>query len=356
MGALTADTQTGALFLKQYIFSKYEIDYYRMNHKCNAEKMFVKEGIQSAEYLCYLTFQIQSSFRVVGDRKRFRDAVKCRVDSRLKHDLLELGVFAEPGSNARLTESSEMPESLQLTTSFKSHGQSLLPGQQSTLVSSRRGSSRHMRLSRFHKSLDKSRRKRSLWSRLTANLHLGVSRGYQAYQVVTNLRFLRLNNLVFELAYFENRGPGRIKGFSDAVAFCKEGPLKPRVFVKKLDSFQQNHFQAVFERNEERHRKQFLFLLRKSTCNADHARLGVFYCGDKICELCGKKDSPFFLCQPMEIIREKSGFSIDSSTAREHHWLHVVLNAQAKNVFVFPCELLGKSFKDRFTEYLKSTF
>ena len=40
----------------------------------------------------------------------------------------------------------------------------------------------------------------------------------------------------------------------------------------------------------------------------------------------------------------------------EHSWMREIINLQAKNVFIFPCNYFGKDFKQNYINYLKSKF
>lgn len=342
-----ADAETGSLFFQHYIFSKYEIDYYRMNNKRNAEKMFVKEGITPHEYYKYLIFQIQRSYRIIGDPSRFRDAHKCQVDALLERQL-QTGL-----SHSAYFESKDSHSFL---SSAKSHGpifhKRSCSGESSMHLPS---SHRQLDKKRLDKSIERSRGKGSLWKRLAERMRARPGRVYEEYESVPNLRFLRVNNLLLEVAYFENRGTGRIAGVNDAVALEKQGPVDPRVFVKKLDSFQSNYFEVLFERNEARHKQQFSHLLRKCSGHLEESRLGVFFFENKICELCGKKNSPFDLIVPLGVARQDSHVHADASGFDGQNWMRRVLNAQAKKVFVLPCDLLGVDFKERYIAYLRSS-
>ena len=174
--------------------------------------------------------------------------------------------------------------------------------------------------------------------------------------MISSLRLLRLNNLIFEIAYFENRGPGRIGDVIDAVAFKKESQVTPEIFIKKLDMFEKNYFELLFENNKERHKEQFSFLLQKNTSHIDEFKLGVFYCEDKICDFCAKNISPFDMTCPVEVYSKKGEICYDPMSLLEHSWMREIINLQAKNVFIFPCNYFGKDFKQNYINYLKSKF
>ena len=337
--------------MKHYVFSKNEIDYYRMNHKCNAEKMFTKEGIGFREYYEYLIFQVQKSFRIVGTYFNYKSEVKSQIDTNLeKKIMLELQSQKSEGFSRISLNLGAKSVSKGPISSLNSSKMNTTGNSEWSVGSQSRAK---IRFSRRSQDIRKSKEKVSIWNKLVRSLSISARKDYEDYEVIPNLRFLRLNNLVFELTYYENRGTGKIGEIRDAFGFQKEGPLQPEVFIKKLDMFEKNYFEILFEKNEERHKSQFSILLQKSKNHLDEYKMGVFYCEEKICDLCGKKNSPFDFVSPVEIKVKKEEHFIDPST-EEDCWMRDILNVQAKNTFILPCEFFGKDFKESYINYRQS--
>jgi hypothetical protein len=323
-----------------------------MNQKRNAEKMFAREGISFKEYYTYLIFQVQKSFRIVGKYSSFKDQVKSELDSGLAQDIHlerqeDLKVRTHAFSQKDLMRQS-MPIMKTKVNSLKFDDLTQLKTRESLV----RGKSINVQSRK--REISQSKDKVSIWRKFSQSFNFSSKKEYQDYETITNLRFLRLNNLTFELAYYENRGVGRINNVIDAFSFQKEGEINPEVFIKKLDIYEKNYFELLFEKNEERHKNQFSILLRKSLKHSEEYQLGVFYCENKICDLCERKSSPFDFTYPVEVDVQKDTPIFNPSGMDEHFWMSSVINMQAKNIFALPCHFFGKDFKDKYISHLNS--
>jgi hypothetical protein len=311
----------------------------------------MNEAISNMEYYKYLIFQIQRSFRLIGDHKTFVNEVKCQIDTDLEQIIKNEQKIQMKGIKRSPFHSNDFMNSGKL---IQTQGESLNSSRQSNESIVGGHSSRKVRVSRRSQNIEKSRRSKSIWNRLAESLTMSVKKPYEEYELIPNLRFLRLNNLIFEVAYYENRGLGKIGEMIDGVALLKEGKVDPRVFAKKLDIFEKGYYDFFFEKNEDRHQTQLTFLHQKRRGHLDDPKLGVFYCENKICDLCGKKSSPFDFCFPVEVSQEKNDVYINSKESFDQELINKALNQQAKNVFILPCDSFGKEFKDNYINYLKS--
>ena len=348
------DQNTGSIFLKQYVFSKVEIDYYRMNQKRNAEKMFAKEGISFHEYYKYLIFQVHESFRIVGEFTKINNKTKSQIDKKLESSINWEQRQKHIASSREIPGRDDSGPFSHSRTS--SHNTMELSKITQSSFTSRPSHQKKIKLYKARRKISPSKEKKSIWRRLSQSFNFSTKPDYQEYETISNLRFLRLNNLTLELAYYENRGVGKIDQVIDGFAFSREAVVNPEVFIKKLDIYEKSYYEFLFEKNQNRHINQFSILMKKNVKHDEEFKMGVFYCEDKICDLCGRKRSPFDFVYPVEVQHKKGDASMDPSKLDENSWMASILNVQAKSVFTLPCDFFGKDFKEKYITHLKSNF
>ena len=205
-----------------------------MSSKRNAEKMFLNECVSEEQYHTYRHFQHRSLFELVD---QFDPATsKISFNNSLSRDNVVNSVNIYSGTNTA-RQSLSNPKSLNKRFSFSMQKANPVGQFGRTSVTSKKSGKSGKNKGKLFKAgsySDSSRRitfcesamsirslrnssKKSFWSKVKKPFLFSVKK--QDYRVLANGQFLRMNNLLFEVEYIRNNGPGRIGNFVDSIGW-----------------------------------------------------------------------------------------------------------------------------------------
>lgn len=329
--------------MKQVLFSKKDFDK-KMSSRDKKAEIFTKNELSDLDFKKYLNCQLTNIFRLVGENQNPSFEVQPRIDQKLESSLKNIQNISE---SCRSIDKSSVSNRFKEQDNFSNHINSLFlqsNGLNKIEMTERKSSSRLIAsLKEIKVKSEKKKSESNIWRKFKKKIKETI------YEDIVECKNIRINNLIFEIGYFQNRGAGVIDDYSDCFPFLSDNSFLSTSFLKKqLKNFEIDYFETSFEKEHSLIIKQFNMMFQ----NKNHEHIGVFHSTNKSCYLCHQSKSPFDFLNCVQVVQSQSNTYLEHFQ-NNSEGLTKICNKEMKETFVLPCSFWGSNFKLEYLNHLK---
>lgn len=335
-----------SIVLKQVLFSKKDFDKI-ISSKDKKSDIFIKNKISDLDFKNYLNFQLNNIFRLVGKNQNPSLKIKTRIDKKLESSLKNIHNISE---SLRSVNKSSVSNRFKEQDNFSHHKKSIfLPSNELNQMEMTEQSASKRLIPSLKEIKVKSEKKNpesNFWRKFKKNINKTV------YEDIVECKNIRINNLIFEIGYFQNRGAGVIDDYSDSFPFLSDNSFMSHSFLKnQLQNFERDYFEIAFEKEE----SMMINQLNMMSQSKNHEHLGVFHSTNKNCILCDNSKSPFDFLNSVQVLQSQQDVYLEQFKNNSIE-LTKICNKEMKETFVLSCSFWGPNFKPEYLNHLKGIF